>query len=253
MIYYFADALIKYLEYVNSMQLKDLPDYAKCRTLFENYLKSEGKSRNGKLEFTKGKKGKVKANIKSTEDSEDEPVNKGTKGDAPRARRGRKPAIKDQDTDSDDNCENGIKETSRNKRKSTEPPVVKVKKTKLAPRATPPMKKNYANSATQTSKEKIRTSPRKVTFDSPICENIGEKKSPRKTKKSTEDSINSSGDIFEDSFVIEEKRVKPRRKLLSDEEVSVKRVIKKKLTTVKSKAKSWKDLSTVVNGRSPPK
>lgn len=246
------------------MKPKDVPDYKKCRTLFENYLKTEGKTRNSKLEFTSGKKGKVKAAVdnKSSEDSQDSidgPSKKRIANGAPKAKRGRKPVIKDQSIDSD-NCENetpenSIQETKRKKRKSSEPSiVVKVKKTRLAPKATPPVRRNFANIATQTSLEKIRRSPRKVSFDSPICEIIGEKKIPKRTKDTSQESVNSSGDIFEDSFVIEEKKLKPKRKLLSDEEVIVKRVIKKKLTTTsKPKTKSWKDLPTVVNGRSPPK
>ncbi|XP_026322721.1 serine/threonine-protein kinase VRK1-like [Hyposmocoma kahamanoa] len=255
------DALIKFFEYINSMKPKDVPDYTKCRTLFENYLKTEGKTRNSKLEFKAGKKGKVKASAdtKVTEDTQDSTVHskKMAQNGVPKARRGRKPVLKDQPIDSD-NCENetpenSIQETKGNKRKSSEPSlVIKIKKTKLTPKATPPVKKKYANTATQTSLEKIRRSPRKVSFDSPICEIIGEKKPPKRTKDTSQESVNSSGDIFEDSFVIEEKKVKPKRKLLAAEEVTVKRVVKKKLTT-KPKTKSWKDLPTVVNGRSPPK
>lgn len=244
------------------MKPKDVPDYTKCRTLFENYLKTEGKTRNSKLEFKAGKKGKVKvsAGTKATEDTQDStdgPSKKMAQNGVPKARRGRKPVLKDQSINSD-NCENetpenSIQKTKGNKRKSSEPSlVVKIKKTKLTPKATPPVKKKYANTATQTSLEKIRRSPRKVSFDSPICEIIGEKKPPKRTKDTSQESVNSSGDIFEDSFVIEEKKVKPKRKLLSAEEVTVKRVVKKKLTT-KPKTKSWKDLPTVVNGRSPPK
>lgn len=246
------------MEYVKSIQPKQVPDHTKCRTLFENYLKAEGKTRNSKLDFTLGKKDKVKANVdtNSSEDSQDSIDTK--KSDAPKARRGRKQVIKEQAIDSD-NCENetpenGIKETKRKKRTSSEPSVVvKVKKAKLAPKATPPVKKNYANIATQTSLEKIRRSPRNVSFDSPICQIIGETKVPERTKDTSQELANSSSDIFEDSFVIEEKKVKPKRKLLSNEEVTVKRVVKKKVTTIKPKTKSWKDLPTVVNGRSPPK
>lgn len=243
------------------MKPKDIPDYTKCRTLFENYLKTEGKTMNSKLEFKPGKKSKVtaSANTKTSDsqDSTDEPSKKIAKNGVPKARRGKKPVLKDQPIDSD-NCENetpenSIQKTKGKKRKSSEPSlVVKVKKTKLTSKATPPVKRKYVNIATQTSLEKIRKSPRKVSFDSPICEVIGEKKAPKRTKDTSQESVNSSGDIFEDSFVIEEKKVKPKRKLLSAEEITVKRVIKKK-QTIQPKTKSWKDLPTVVNGRSPPK
>lgn len=302
----FTEALIKFFEYINTMKPKDIPDYTKCRQFFESYLKSEGKSKTSKLEFTASKKPKAKAAVQINDDSDSDsestrsPRKKSAKenSEAPKTKRGRKAVAKVHIPDSDNSDsehtskspakrpkENGevskpkrgrkvVKESSesengeneepedsieevrvaiqrKNKRKSTEPAmVVKVKKTKMAPKATPPVKKNHANIGTQTSVEKRRRSPRQVSFDSPICEVIGDKK-PLKLSKEN-DSANSSGDIFEDSFVIEEKKVKPRRKLLSDEEVVVKRVVKKKVT-VTSKAKSWKDSPAVVNGRSPPK
>ncbi|KAM3956985.1 nucleosomal histone kinase 1 isoform 1-T2 [Aphomia sociella] len=265
------EALIKFFEYVNTMKPKDIPDYTKCKQMFENYLKTEGKTKNSKLEFSPGKKAKSSKVAKIADDDSDpenvddeEPVGTAKKlnGVTAKAKRGRKPKIVESSPESE-NCENEEPNTEdsieeekvkkrkpkNNKRKSTEPAVlVKVKKTKLAPKATPPAKKNHANIATQTSVEKRKRSPRQVSFDSPICEIIGEKKK----NLNENESVNSSGDIFEDSFVIEEKKVKPKRKLLSNQEITVKRVVKKKVT-VQPKVKSWKDIPTVMNGRSPPK
>lgn len=271
------EPLIKYLEYINTLKPKDTPDYTKCRQLFENYLKSEGKTRNSKLEFSPGKKGKQSKTAKIVaEDSdvdeveEKEAKGKGKKpnGVIAKAKRARKPKVIESSPESD-NCENEepesedgtekeevkkkVRKPKNNKRKSTEPSVVvKVKKTKLAPKATPPAKKNHANIATQTSIiiEKRKRSPRQVSFDSPVCEIIGNKKQ-NISKES--DSINTSGDIFDDSFTIEEKKVKKKRKLLSNQEIIVKRVVKKKVTTTQPKSKSWKDTPTIMNGRSPPK
>lgn len=311
--------MIKFLEYVNSLKPKDTPDYTKCRQLFEAYLKSEGKTRSSKLDFSPSKKAKTNKKTADDEDDTDGDVGKKRKanGAAPKVvKRGRKPKAKEinqniesdeeaddcideknandktpEDEESDDEVlskkskqneyspevvkrgrkpkakkvspekENGENEKPddsteekvvRKKRKSLEPALlVKVKKTKLAPKATPPAKKNHVNTATQTSGGRRRQSPRQVSFDSPICKIIGEKK-PLNMSKDNE-SVNSSGDIFDDSFTIEEKRVKPKKRLLSDEEVVVKRVVKKKVTTVKPKARSYKDCPTIVNGRSPPK
>ncbi|XP_028171803.1 serine/threonine-protein kinase VRK1-like [Ostrinia furnacalis] len=298
------DALIKFFEYINTMKPKDVPDYTKCRQLFEGYLKSEGKNRSSKLDFSPNKKGKTNKKLLDDEDATDSDVGKKKKanGVAPKVvKRGRKPKAKEisKDTESDEDAsedadsaeeevvpkkgkQNGsspkvvrrgrkpkAKESSpeieneepnestdakvvSKKRKSLEPVLlVKMKKAKLAPKATPPAKKNHANIATQTSGGKCRRSPRQVSFDSPICEIIGEKK-PLKISKDDE-SVNSSGDIFDDSFTIEEKRIKPKKRLLSDEEVVVKRVVKKKVTTVKPKGRSYKDYPTIINGRSPPK
>lgn len=294
------------------MKPKDTPDYTKCRQLFEGYLKTEGKNRNSKLDFSghKKKTGKTAAaKVNDELDNADEEVGKKKKqnGDAKVVKRGRKPKVREisiEESDHDDNTtdegsdyddgsakkkrkQNGetakvvrkgrkpkTKEISpeiddsenqepeesveenvakkNKKRKSLEPAlVVNVKKTKMAPKATPPAKKNHANIATQTSTGKRKRSPRQVSFDSPICEIIGDKR-PLKISKDNE-SVNSSGDIFDDSFTIEEKKVKPKKKLLSDEEVVVKRVVKKKVTTTKPKARSYKDIPTIVNGRSPPK
>ncbi|XP_049876347.1 nucleosomal histone kinase 1-like isoform X2 [Pectinophora gossypiella] len=251
------DALIKFFEYINSMKPKDTPDYNKCRSFFESYLKSEGKTRTSKLEFTPSKKkSKTKSNASLTEDAPIQNAN----GDAPKAKRGRKPAIVESSSDADENQEPESPKVVKRKvkRKSTEPSVVvKVKKTKMTPKATPPVKKNHVNTATQTSMEKpknLKRSPRQVSFDSPVAAIIGDNKSLR-TRKDI--SANSSGDIFEDSFEIQDKKIRPKKRLLSDEEVTVKRVVKKKVTTMKPKktasTKSWKDLPTVVNGRSPPK
>ncbi|KAJ2940374.1 hypothetical protein O0L34_g51 [Tuta absoluta] len=258
------DALTKFFEYINSMKPKDTPDYNKCRTLFENYLKSEGKSRTSKLEFstTKASKSpsrnaksptkavKSKATIKDSSTNGDSPANT----DVPKVKKARKPKKTSINDTDDENQEPDEKVVKRKvKRKSTEPSVVvKVKKTKLAPKATPPVKKNHANIATQTSIERPKRSPRQVSFDSPVAAIIGEEKMPKRSK---DRSVNSSGDIFDDSFVIEEKKIRPKKRLLSDEEVTVKRVVKKKVTEMKPKkaTKSWKDSPTVVNGRSPPK
>ncbi|XP_060804869.1 serine/threonine-protein kinase VRK1 [Amyelois transitella] len=161
-----------------------------------------------------------------------------------KVRRGRKPKIVESSPEID-NCENEEPDTEdsidtkkspgrNNKRRSNEPAVVvRVKKAKLTPKATPPAKKNHANIATQTSTDK-RRSPRQVSFDSPICEIIGEKK-PFNAKDNG--SADSSVDIFEDSFETEQKKVKPRRKLLSQQEVTVKKVVKKTVTSTKPKGK----------------
>lgn len=241
-----------------------MPDYSKCRQLFETYLKSQGKTRTSKLDFTPTKKGKNKRTIVADSDEEEKPKKKSPKqnGDAPKPKRGRKLARdpspesdnenEEPDSTSQDSIEEKVVKRRNDKRKSSEPTLlVKVKKTKLTPKATPPAKKNHANMATQTSVERPKRSPRQVSFDSPICEIIGDKK-PFKASKDNE-SANSSGDIFEDSFVIEEKKVKPKKRLLANEEVTVKRVIKKKVTTVKPKGKSWKDTPAVLNGQSPKK
>ncbi|XP_053610909.1 serine/threonine-protein kinase VRK1-like [Plodia interpunctella] len=292
------DELIKFLEYINTMKPKDMPDYTKCRQLFESYLKKQGLSSSSKISFTqtKGKPSKVtKTAITIGSDGTDSTEEKAAKkkkpnGILPKAQRGRKAKVEssiekndseksDDDNDSDyealstkkpkqngtskvkrgrkpkivesspesENCENEEpdaedsidtkKPPRRNqKRRSTEPAVVvKVKKTKLTPKATPPAKKNHANIATQTSTDKKWRSPRQVSFDSPICEIIGEKK-PLKNSKDN-DSADSSVDIFEDSFEVEQKKVKPKRKLLSQQEVTMKKVIKKTVTSAKPKGK----------------
>lgn len=267
---FFSDALIKFFEYINTLKPKEKPDYTKCCQLFENYLKSEGKSRNSKLEFTSTKKGKAtkaKTVVEASESEEETAKPKTDKkrtqkenGDTKKVARNRRPAkvlVEDSGSESENHeneIPNGSVESKRKvvrktktvrstKRKSVEP-LLAAKKVKLTPKPTPPVKKNYANTATQTSGQKTRKSPRQVSFDSPICEVIGDKKASKVSK----DSVNSSGDIFEDSFEI----AKPKRKLISDEEVIVKKVVRKKTTTVKPKARSWRDVSTVVNGRSPP-
>lgn len=248
------------------MKPKDTPDYAKCRKIFEDYLKSQGVKKTSKLEFSATKKtsSKAKANRSIEGDeavSDEEPIKpQKQNGEAPK-KRGRKPKVIPQvhtehdptpEMDDENKEPEPRKETvKKGKRKSSEPAVlVKVKKTKLNPHATPPAKKNHTNIATQTSTEKLRHSPRimnssrHVSFDSPVSEIIGNKKNS--------ESVNSSGDIFDDSFTIKEVKVKPKRKLLSmkDEVVTITKVVKKKVADVKKK--SGKDSATIVNGRSPP-
>lgn len=248
-IEFFTDALVKFFEYINSLKPKDPVDYTKCRQMFETYLKKEGKTKTSKLEFTPSKKKKSsKLDAGDQESDEEETVAPKKRAPKQNGELKTKRTRKVPKADDTENTEPDTDNTNKTKkRKSLEPSyVLKVKKTKIAPKATPPAKRNHANIATQTSGSRAKRSPRQVTFDSPICEVIGEK--ALKTN-----SINSSGDMFDDSFTIEEKKIKPKRKLLSDEEVTVKRVVRKKVTTVKPKAKSWKDSPAVVNGRSPPK
>lgn len=242
------------------MKPKEVPDYKKCRKLFEDFLKNEGKTKNSTLDFAsnKSKSPKKRVNkivvedvVDGSDKESDEPVKVKQNGDVPK-KRGRKPKVNpDLDT------ENKVPETEKEikkkaKRKSSEPAVlVKVKKTRLNPVVTPPARTNHNNISTQTSLEKTRHSSRlnasrHVSFDSPISEIVGEK-----SKDSV--SINSSGDIFDDSFTIKEVKVKPKRKLLSTEEVIVKRVVRKKVAPAVKKGRSWKDSATIVNGRSPPK
>lgn len=248
----FSEALIKFFEYINSMKPKDIPDYAKCRKIFEDYLKKQGVKSSTKLDFSNSKKlSKTKANISEDVDVTDsETVKEVQNGEVPK-KRSRKAKVTPE-VDTENRQPDTQKGTNKNnKRKSSEPiVVVNVKKTRLRPSATPPAKKNHTNIATQTSIEKLmRRSPRvqtsrHVSFDSPISEVVGDKNG---------DSINSSGDIFDDSFTIKEVKVKPKRKLLSkkEEEITIERVVKKKVKSVK-KPKSWKDSATIVNGRSPP-
>ncbi|KAJ8715317.1 hypothetical protein PYW08_005298 [Mythimna loreyi] len=262
------EALIKFFEYINTMKPKEVPDYKKCRKLFEDYLKTEGKTRNSTLDFSPRKakspsKAKSPAKPRSrviaedsdaTDEESEEPLKVTKQNGEPAKKRGRKPKVEDLDTENEVPEKEKVKVTKKIvKRKSSEPAVlVKVKKTKLNPVATPPAKDNHSNIATQTSIEKLRYSPRlnssrHVSFDSPISEIVGENHKDSR-------SINSSGDIFDDSFTIKEVKVKkPKRKLLSNEEVIVKRVVRKKVTAVKKPGRSWKDTPTVVNGRSPPK
>lgn len=252
-----SDALIKFLEYINNLEPKAVPDYNKCRKLFEGYLKTVGKTRNSPMEFVPNNSkspSKAKTIVEDSAESDEEteePVKVHKQnGDVPK-KRGRKPKV-NKEVDTENKIPQSEKESKKKaKRKSSEPAVlVKIKKTRLNPEATPPAKDNHTNIATQTSVEKLRHSPRinssrHVSFDSPISEIVGD-------KRKDGESINSSGDIFDDSFTIKEVKVKPKRKLLSDEEVTVKRVVRKKVTAVK-KGRSWKDTPTVVNGRSPPK
>lgn len=220
-----------------------MPDYTKCRQIFEAYLKSVGKNRKSKLEFTMTTK--EKENLNNADDSEDDvsKENESVREEKSeiKNKRSRKAKMEDnEDKDGDDSTV--VKNNRRNKRKSTEPAVVvKLKKTKLNPKGTPPAKKNHINTATQTSIEKDKKNLRQVSFDSPICEVMGQ---------NGKRSVNSSGDIFDDSFVLEDKKIKKKRKLLSSQETVVKRVVTKK--TTERKGKSWKDAPTVVNGRSPP-
>ncbi|XP_048479489.1 nucleosomal histone kinase 1 isoform X1 [Plutella xylostella] len=223
---------------------------------------SKRKPKENGVKTSPRKKAKTKEpDSKEEDDTESKAKTKENGTEKPR--RGRTPKILVQDTDSEtENCENEtpngsaqtkakvVRKKKSAKRKSSEPALlVNVKKTKLTPRATPPVRKGLVNTATQTSGSRTRKSPRQVSFDSPICAIIGEGKASKLSKDS---EVNSSGDIFDDSFEIQEKKVKPRRKLLSDEEVTVKRVVKKKVTTLKPKAKSWRDTPAVLNGRSPP-
>ncbi|XP_039756567.1 serine/threonine-protein kinase VRK1 [Pararge aegeria] len=286
------EALIKFFEYINTLKPKDSINYTKCKQILEGYLKSQGVPTNSKLEFTNSKRKANKSVNENVDDSctdktngkvlkknstkENAAVKETRRGRKPRtvvadenseneepaakhpdtpAKKGRKPKAVVTQQSSEEEQSTGKGDIVRkvpvraSKRKSSEPTVlVKVKKTKMAPKATPPVKKNHANTATQTSAEKLKRSPRQVSFDSPISEIIGEE-----TKNGKNKSANSSADIFEDSFVIEDKKVKPKRKLLSKQEVTVKRVVSKKVTTAKAKAKSWKDSSAIINGRSPPK
>ncbi|XP_047535666.1 serine/threonine-protein kinase VRK1 [Vanessa atalanta] len=261
------EALIKYFEYINSLKPKDNVDYTKCRQLFESYLKSEGVTKTSKMEFIQTKKRKAtrvddKNNdeeLNSDEETTQKVLKKNTakqNGDIKLIKRRKKaptkPVVTEENSENEEPDESIEKIPTRSKkRKSVEPAVlVKVKKTKMAPKATPPAKKNHANISTQTSAEKPKVNSRQVSFDSPICEIIGEKKQIRGIKIS--ESPNSSGDIFDDSFTIEEKRTRSKKILLSDEEVTVKRVVKKKVT-LKPKGKSWKNTPAVLNGRSPPK
>ncbi|CAG9564435.1 unnamed protein product [Danaus chrysippus] len=241
------EALINFFEYINSLKPKDNIDYTKCRQMFENYLKSEGVTKSKKMDFTANKKRKAKKTEDSsehvdTDDNTEQVLKKNMKqnGEVKVVRRGRKvKQVTEEDGENKEPADTGIKHTARaKKRNSIEPSVVvKLRRTRMAPKA-----------KTQASVDKNKRSPRQVSFDSPISEVIGEKNLKRKS-----DSMNSSGDIFDDSFVIEEKKVRPRRKLLSDEEVVVKRVVRKKVTTVSHKTRSWRDSPAVVNGRSPPK
>ncbi|XP_030022580.2 serine/threonine-protein kinase VRK1 [Manduca sexta] len=223
------NALIQLFEYINTLKPKDIPDYTKCREIFESYLKSEGKTRQSKIEFINSKNTKP---VKNT-DKELEPKNSLKKVVV--RRRGR--LAKAQSPESD-NCENeqpaDIAETVKTKkRKSTEPHVnVTIKKTKMPPKATPPVKKNHKNTATQTSVEKPK---RRVSFDL-----------PEKDKDSSQE-VNSSVDIFDDSQEIEEKKVKRRRRLLNTKIVTVNRVVRKK-TTARNKTS---DTPATANGRSP--
>lgn len=130
------------------------------------------------------------------------------------------------------------------KRKSSEPATITAaKKTKLMPKATPPAKRNHANIATQTSTDRRRSArrqldKRQVSFESPVCEVI--------TDKKPKNNSNSSPDIFEDSF----EQKKPKRKLLAVQEFKMKKVVSKKTTVVKpTKGNSWKDCPTIMNGR----
>ncbi|XP_047521693.1 serine/threonine-protein kinase VRK1-like [Pieris napi] len=247
------DQLIKFFEYINKLKPKDPVDYTKCRQLFESYLKTEGKTKSSKLEFASSKKRKAtkknnivddESDVKAPESDEDgddnadecKPKRRTTKRNGVVKTRSRKK--KDENTEPDKNKSLTLK------RKSLEPSfVVKVKRTRMAPKATPPAKQNHTNISTQTSEEKSKKNLRQVSFDSPICAVIGENKA------------DSSGDIFDDSFTIENKKVKPKpkRRLLSDEEVTVTRVVRRKVTATKAKGRSWKDTAAVLNGRSPPK
>lgn len=241
------DALTKFLEYINTLKPKDVPDYAKCRQIFEGYLKSEGVSKNAKLDFSAPKKSRAKKNViiaesdnESEEDvEEEEEVEELPKKKKSPARRAK---------------QNGEKTTSEKtkrkkvvvKRKSLEPvSVAKTKKTKLIAK-TPPVKKNHVNTATQTSVEKKNSSARSVSFDSPIAEVIGEKRNSK-----TSNSANSSGDIFEDSFTETGKKSRGRRKLMTVEKEVLQRVVRRKVTTTKSTA-SWKNSPAIVNGKAPP-
>lgn len=242
-----SDALIKYFEYINTLKPKGIPDYAKCRQFFETYLKSEGVTRNGKLDFAPVKKAKATkakpVKEESSDDGSDNTDKPTPKKKSPHAKRTRKVAKKeDCENEEPSDTEPVKKVVTRRllKRVSTEPVIVtKVKKTRLS-RPTPPAKRNHTNTATQTSTEKVKQSPRTVTFDSPISEIIGQ----RKGKKDAD----SSGDIFEDSFVIEKKT---RKRLISDEEVTVEKIVKKRVVTTKPK-KSWRNAATIVNGKAPP-
>ncbi|CAK1555499.1 unnamed protein product [Leptosia nina] len=246
------EQLIKFFEYINSLKPKEEVDHTKCRQLFESYLKLQGKTKSSKLEFSATKKRKTKKGDDGTDPNGDEVEQNGdvpskkVKNGELKSKRGRKAK--------NDNSENTEPEKNKSilkKRKSLEPSyVVKVKKAKMAPKRTPPAKRNHANTSTQTSADKYQSVQRQVSFDSPICEVIGE----NTLKNSRNNAANTSADMFDESFTIEDKK-KPKKRLLSNEEVTMKRVTRRKVTTVgvKPKGKSWKDSPAVVNGRSPPK
>lgn len=218
----------------------------KCRQIFESYLRTVGKTSNTKLEFKESntKKKSKTAAVVDSDAGDDLPLKQN--GDVPKPKRTRKPPAKPVQSDNENDLPDDDipeKKTATKKRKSLEPALVgKVKKTKLTPKATPPTKKNYMNTGTQTSEPRDTRSKvtKQVTFVT-----------PNRTPKQSNgvDSVNSSGDIFDDSFEIQ--KVKPKRKLLAEREVTQTRVVKKKVTTAK-KGKSWKDAPAVVNGRSPP-
>ncbi|XP_045537179.1 serine/threonine-protein kinase VRK1 [Papilio machaon] len=259
------DALIKFFEYINSLKPKEQVNYTKCRQILENYLKSEGKTKTSKLEFKNTKKRKGKNDTtEDTDEVDGEEIEEVEKKETKRKKVVKKVASRTRKVEKPvesetEDCENEepvekprAKRTLKKpvKRKSLEPSlVIKVKKTKMTPKATPPAKRNHANMATQTSTERPKRSPRQVSFDSPICEIIGSNK-PFSAAKDNK-SADSSGDIFDDSFTLEGKKTKPKKRLCSDEEISVTRVVKKKLTV--RKGRSWKDTPAVLNGRSPPK
>ncbi|XP_045774627.1 nucleosomal histone kinase 1-like isoform X2 [Maniola jurtina] len=220
----------------------------------EKVVKKNSIKQNGEAKITKrGRKAKI---VVSDEDSENEEPP--TIDNVSPSKRGRKPRTIHLDVNSEEEASTGEEKSIRKvpvrpkKRKSSEPILlVKVKRIKVPCRVTPPVKKNHANIATQTSVDRSRRNPRQVSFDSPVSAVIGQETNDKNTK---EKSTNSSPDIFDDSLIIEDKKVKPKRKLLSQQEVTVKRVVRKKVTSVKPKAnRSWKDTSAIVNGRSPPK
>lgn len=258
----FPDALIKFFEYVNSLKPKEQVNYTKCRQILESYLKSEGKTKASKLEFKNTKKRKAKNDTTEDTDEVDGEIEEVEKKDTKKKKVVKKAVSRTKKVEKPvesetEDCENeepvekprAKKAVKRPvKRKSLEPSlVIKVKKTKMTPKATPPAKKNHTNIATQTSVERPKRSPRQVSFDSPICEIIGSKKPFSAAKDNKSDT---SGDIFDDSFTLEGKKTKPKKRLCSDEEISVTRVVKK---MTMRRGRSWKDTPAVVNGRSPPK
>lgn len=246
---------MKFFEYINTLKPKDTPNYDKCRQIFESYLKKQGKTVSSKLEFsptkkkvTKPSKHDINSDNEEIEEIVEETEKPSRKRKSPQSKKTsvQKPTKKrikiEEESSIDDTNEDYENEEPKanaaekaikkiiSEKKTPITVVSKIKKTRTSPRVTPPAKMNHANIATQTSIEKLkRNNPRTVSFDSPIAEIIPDNDSLKN------DTVNSSGDIIEDSFNSTERKVKPKKKLISEKDETIERVVKKKVVAVKRK------------------
>lgn len=232
------------------MEYDEVPDYNKCRQLFEGGLKTLGYSNTCVLDFTptKPKSPKRKshaADIEDDNDSDSENIL------APKKRVTKRRSIKG-------------KRASTSPTKDSVPKVLK-KNLKVEPEVkSTPDKKLTTTIATQTSLERPKLTPRKVKKEPDDSFSADIIQRPKRNGVSNKflDSSQSSVDVIDNSFTdtppprsaIKRKHTKRLEvEYASDEEVTIHTTIKKKGTPVKTAARSWRNSPAIVNGKTSSK